>query len=224
MEVTSEKRGHAAWITINRPHRRNALAIDTMNRLAVAFMSAADDPSVRVIVLTGAGTEAFCAGVDLKEANELAKAGQTFPQPMTGSQRNLFELILETPKPTVAAINGAAIGGGCELALACDLRVAVDDAQIGLPEALTRAQSIGLINRVWSRLEFAAAVQDYVDQISGNAPLTLQRYKQMATKGWEMPVHSALRLNVGPNPYTSEDRVEGVRAFVEKRKPRWQGK
>lgn len=255
--VLVETRGHIAWITINRPERRNALALGTMTQLTEAFTTASDDPNVWAIVLTGAGEAAFCAGADLKEADDMAKAGRAYPRPMTGSHRNVFEVVLETPKPTIAAINGVALGAGCELALACDLRVAVEDAQIGLPEArrgmganfgsvllprlipralalemlysgapvsAPRARAIGLVNQVWSRAAYPDALGAYVEEIGGNAPLTLQRYKQMATKGWESPVHSALRLNVGPDPYTSEDRVEGVRAFVEKRKPRWQGR
>lgn len=254
--ISYQVRGNAAWIAITRPARRNALALETMAQLSEAFLRGASDPQVWAIVLTGAGEQAFCAGADLKEADELARAGRPYPQPMAGGARNVFEIILETPKPTIAAINGAAIGAGCELALACDLRVAVEGAEIGLPEArrgmganfgsvllprlipralalewlytgrlvpASEAQRVGLLSRVWPRASFAAELDYYVDDIVGNAPLTLQRYKHMAVKGWEMSVHSALRLNVGPNPYESEDRVEGVRAFLEQRKPRWRG-
>lgn len=250
-------RDHAAWVTICRPERRNALALATMTQLMEAFIDASANPDVRAIVLTGAGDKAFCAGADLKELDERERLGLSPTLPMTGVQRNIFELILETGKPTIAALNGAALGAGCELMLACDVRIAARHASIALPEAkrglganfgsvilprmipralafellytgnsisAERALAIGLLNRVSDSSTFKTDVEAFVAEITANAPLSLQRFKAMNVKGWEMSVHSALRLDVGPNPYLSEDRAEGVRAFLEKRLPRWTGR
>lgn len=256
-EVLYDVRGHVAYVTINRPERRNALNLSTTSELIRRFCEAGEDEDVWAILLTGAGDKAFCAGGDLKEFDEIARAGARFPMPMTGPERNLFEVVLETYKPVIAAINGPVLAGGCELALACDLRIAAAHATLGMPEAkrgmganyatvlLPRliprpialemlytgeplspedALRWGLFNQVVGSEALREKSEIFVRKIVANAPLTLRRYKEMTTKGWELSVHQALRLNVGPNPYLSEDREEGIRAFVEKREPRWSGR
>jgi enoyl-CoA hydratase len=256
-EVIVEVREHVAYVTINRPERRNALSLAVTRALVGAFSEAEQDPDVWAVVLTGAGDRAFCAGADLKEFDEMARAGHQIPVPMTGSQRNLYETVLETYKPTIAVLNGPAVAGGCELALACDLRIAADHAVLGMPEAklgmganfatvllprlvprpialhmlytgdpigADEALRWGLVNKVVPREELAEESETLVRSIVANAPLTLRRYKEMVTKGWEMPVSAALRLNVGPNPYLTEDREEGIRAYLEKRAPQWKGR
>lgn len=253
-QVRYEVADRAAWITLNRPERRNALSSAVLRRLVDLFGEADNDDDVSLLVVTGAGGKAFCAGRDLKELDGLGRAADP---PMRGPHRNTFEALFEVGKPTLAVINGFALAGGFELAMACDLRIATDSSTFGMPEArigmganfatvllprlvpravalellytgrrfgADEALRLGLLNRVCAEADLASTSAELVSEITGNAPLTLRRYKQMTTKGWDLSVHAALRLDVGPNPYRSEDRVEGVRAFLERRKPVWRAK
>jgi enoyl-CoA hydratase len=248
---------HVARLTLNRPASMNALNAALKRALVEAAHKASVDPDVWVVVLAGAGGRAFSVGGDLKEMGARDDGGRRMTSPMLEAERNVYEAILEIPKPTVAVVDGYALGGGFELALACDLRVCSDRATFGLPEAtigmganfgsvllprlLPRAVALemlyfarrmsgdelarlGLVNHVWPAAELDARLEEWLGELTLKAPVTLQRYKQMALKGWELPVAVNLRLDVGPNPYTSEDRIEGNRAFREKRPPQWRNR
>jgi enoyl-CoA hydratase len=135
--VIYEKQNNVAWVTINRPARRNALSREVQRGLLAAFGDASGDIEIRAIVLTGAGDKAFCAGADLKEyADEAAQHGGVGRD--IGGVREIpstTEMILETYKPVIAAVNGWAVAAGCEMTLACDIRIASENAQFGLFEA-----------------------------------------------------------------------------------------
>jgi enoyl-CoA hydratase len=249
--------GHIRTLTLNRPERSNALSESLMRRLVDELFRAAEDRHVRVIVLTGAGERTFCGGADLKEIGERDRAGEGYRPPMQRPERNRFEVVTETYKPTIAALNGHAVAGGFELALACDIRIASEHAMLGLPEAkrgmganfgsvllpklipmgialemlftgeyisAAAAAHWGLVNRVVPQAEVAEATAALAEKIAANAPVSIRRMKEMALKGHALPLAAALRLDVGPNPYLSEDRQEGIRAYLERRPPQWQGR
>jgi len=134
-EVNYRVEDRIAVIEINRPERRNALTHEAVEALLRAFVEANGDPQVCAVILTGVGNAAFCAGADMKAGVEAADARERPRGPLTGPQRYLLEALLEIWKPTIAALNGPAVAGGCELALACDIRIAAEHVTFALPEA-----------------------------------------------------------------------------------------
>ena len=256
-ELRVESVGFVRILTLNRPERRNALSESLKYKIIHEFLSAQEDDSVRVIVLTGTGDSAFCSGADLKDMRASDDKGVQFRSPMNRFERNIFEVLLETKKPTIAALNGSAVAGGFELALACDLRVSHDKALFGLPETKigmganfgsvmlprliaptkalemlmtgeyidgTEAMRLGLLNRMVEQREVLPIALKLAQIIANNAPISVRRVKAVALKGLNLPVHEALRQDPGVNPYLSEDRKEGIKARLEKRKPIWQNR
>lgn len=255
-EYLVEDYGRVRVITINRPERLNALSRSLSRGLIDEFLRAGEEDEVWAIVLTAVGDRSFCAGRDLKELAEQDAAGIPTQAPMSRRERLVMEVVAETYKPTIAAINGAAVGGGFELALACDIRIAVPRARFGLPEAkigtaavfgcvalprmlppglalellytgdylsAEEAERWGIVNHVVAADELMAKTMELAVRITENAPLSIRHMKEMALRGLELPLTAALRLGAGPNPYLSADRREGVRAFLERRKPEWTG-
>lgn len=124
-----------ATVTLNRPDRLNALSTTVLDRLIEAFADLDREAAVRVVCLTAAGDRAFSAGADLKEMNDRDGGGHPPYLPMTGPSRNVYEVVLECRKPTLAVLHGWVVGGGLELAMACDLRIAAEGTRFMLPES-----------------------------------------------------------------------------------------
>lgn len=134
-EVLVTVDGPVAWVTLNRPDRLNALSVAVLQRVADAFAELDRDDDVRVVCLAAAGDRAFSAGADLKEMNSRDGSGGRPYLPMTGPLRNVYEVVLECRKPTLAVLHGWVVGGGMELAMACDLRLAAEGTRFMLPES-----------------------------------------------------------------------------------------
>jgi enoyl-CoA hydratase len=251
-----ERRGRVAVITINRPEKRNALNIKTREEGAALIEELRGDDSVGVVVITGAGDKAFIAGADIAEF-----AGRTaMMQRDVMVSRSLFNAIDSFPKPVIAMINGYCLGGGCELALACDIRIASENASFGQPEInlgiipggggtqrLTRlvgegkameiiltgeiidaktAHAIGLVNHVVPLDQLEAKTMEIASRIAEKSPIALSLAKEAVKIASRSNLDEGLRREVDLFAlcFSTEDKDEGVAAFLEKRKPVWKGK
>jgi enoyl-CoA hydratase len=255
--VLYEVADHVATITLNRPDVRNAMNTALREAMLERFTALARDDDVRVIVVTGAGDRAFSAGADIREFVE-----PLVPTQFREQRRRIdFRQVMDRcPQPIIAAIRGVALGGGLELALACDIRIAADDAQLGLTEVnlaiipggggtqrlprligrgkalemiLTGARlgaaealRLGLVERVVPAADVLTAAQDLARELAGRAPVALRYAKEAVVKGLGMSLDDGLRLegDLSTLLRTTEDRLEGARAFLEKRKPNWKGR
>ena len=245
------------WVTLNRPEALNALSRQVNLDLARLAAELASDRSVRAVALTGAGDKAFCAGADLKERKGVAAEDtKGYVDAISGA----IDAWARMPKVTIAVLNGHAFGGGMELALACDLRIAVEGAQMGLTEVrlgimpgaggtqrlprlvgvarakelvllgrridAARALEIGLVMQVSPRERLREDVDAILTELAGCAPRSLEMAKQAIDRGIEVGIDEGLRIERACYDVTlfTEDRNEGLRAFAEKRAPRYTGR
>src|SRR6267143_4248255 len=251
-----ERGDRVGIITINRPDKRNALNIKTREEGAALLDELRSDTSIRVVVITGAGDKAFVAGADIAEF-----AGRTaIMQRDVMTARSLFTAIDTFPKPIIAMINGYCLGGGCELALACDIRLASETASFGQPEInlgiipggggtqrLTRlvgegkameliltgaiidaqtALTLGLVNDVVPADQLETKTMEIANRIAEKSPVALRLAKEAIKLASRANLDEGLRREVDLFAlcFSTEDKNEGVRAFLEKRKPVFTGK
>jgi enoyl-CoA hydratase len=254
--ILLEKRKNIAVLTINRPDKLNALNSQVHVEGVAALDQIRKDTEARVLVIKGAGEKAFVAGADIGEF-----AGQTpVSQRSAFLERSLFNSIDEFPKPVIAMVNGFALGGGCELAMACDLRVCSERSKFGQPEInlgiipggggtqrLTRligetkamelmmtgdmidaqtAFNYGLVNYVHPAEELEAKTMELAGKIAEKSPIALQLVKEAVKLAAKSNLDEGLRreIDLFAICFSTEDKEEGVAAFLEKRKPVFKGK
>jgi enoyl-CoA hydratase len=252
-----KKEAPLAFITINRPQAMNALSNALVEEFDKAFDLVEQDDEIRALIITGAGEKAFMAGADINELND---RDFVLGRQQTRRRQQVFNRIVEMNIPVIAAVNGFALGAGLELAIACTLRVACQEARFGAPEVnlgiipgdggtqrlprligfgramemvLTgdfvdagQAYSIGLVNKVVDREELMEAAKKLASKIASKAPLAIQCAKEALNRSMEVGLYEGLAHESYLHAYTcaTQDKKEGVAAFLEKRKPGFQGK
>jgi E-phenylitaconyl-CoA hydratase len=255
MSIDVTRDGNIAIITLNRPEKLNAMTGEMYMAISSAFLQLERDEEVLVGIVTGAGDRAFSSGADLASMHG-GNGGSWgwFPY-----RANRFDIGLECAKPLIAAINGYCLAGGLELALACDIRIASENATFGAPEVkwgilhgygalrlprlipmstamellLTgdfidarEALRIGLVSRVVPAPELIATARTIAERVAKNGPMAVGMTKELALRGQDMRLQDGLRLYQEYNriAHASEDAAEGVRAFVERREPKFKGR
>lgn len=251
-----KKEDQIGILTINRPDKLNAISNELTKELKDLLDKIEEDEDLRILVITGAGDKAFVAGADIKElVNRDAKMGRK----VSRERQEVFSRIENLHAPVIGAVNGYALGGGLELALACSIRICSDNAQFGAPEVklgiipgdggtqrlprligLGRAMEmiltgdfidakeafrIGLVNKVAAPGELIEKTMDLARKIASRPPLAVRFAKEAANRSMEgaVPAGFALESYLHALSCTTEDKKEGVSAFLEKRKGKFKG-
>ena len=252
--ILTETRGRVGLVTLNRPDAMNALNSIILDELMSALEDFDADDAIGAMVVSG-NEKVFAAGADIKEMAE-ASEEQMRQSPFIGS----FDRIREIKKPVIAAVSGWALGGGCELAMSCDMIVATEKAKFGQPEitigvipgaggtqrltlavgkaiamemvlnnrtlSAQEALSFGLVNRVVPVENFLDEAISLADEIAGRAPLAVRAGKEAVNAVYEGSLTEGLffEKELIYSLFSTEDQKEGMKAFIEKRAPNWQGK
>jgi enoyl-CoA hydratase len=246
-----------ATITFNRPKALNAMNSETMLELFDVATVCKKDENVKVLILTGSGEKAFVAGADISQMQNMRPAESLSFMELGNETLRLIETM---PKPSIAAVNGYALGGGAEISMACDVRFASENALFGQPEVslgmmpgwggtqrlprligmgrakelimggahidAKRAYEIGLVNRVLPADQLMAEAKKFAAKLAGLGGFALKMIKHSINFGYDLSIDNAIRLEVEccAQCFSTDDQKEGMKAFLEKRKPVFTGR
>ena len=249
--VLLEVKDGIGYITINRPAALNALSSEVLTDLNLVLDEVEKHEDIRVVIVSGQGDKAFVAGADIKEMDQMSPI-QAFEY-MTYAN-DTFTRLSDLTQPTIAVLNGYALGGGLELALSTDIRIGFEKTMVGFPEVglgiipgfagtqrMSRligtsktkeliytarivkgneAYDLGILNKLVPAEELLSSAEELAKSIMKNAPFAVEKAKHVIQVGSELPLKNAIRLETEAEAllFSTEDKVEGMRAFVEKRK------
>ena len=249
--VLLEVKDGIGYITFNRPAALNALSSEVLTDLNLVLDEVEKHEDIRVVIVSGQGDKAFVAGADIKEMDQMSPI-QAFEY-MTYAN-DTFTRLSDLTQPTIAVLNGYALGGGLELALSTDIRIGFEKTMVGFPEVglgiipgfagtqrMSRligtsktkeliytarivkgneAYDLGILNKLVPAEELLSSAEELAKSIMKNAPLAVEKAKHVIQVGSELPLKNAIRLETEAEAllFSTEDKVEGMRAFVEKRK------